>query len=154
MKIINDGPDVLLDQAINWIRATEDVQLEIIEANLSESLEQAEKFATICHINKSFAAKVTDLEATEPVRDGLSRELEATQRELEELEEELPIEKRRSDKWERRLDRCKSEPETTEQTDIAQFRLEKDMLLHQVKNLASEKSSLQSELRAFERIIH
>ena len=54
---------------------------------------------------------------------------------------------------ERRLDKCKSEPETTEQTDIAQLRLQKDMLLHQVKNLSSEKSSLESELRAFERVI-
>ena len=153
MKIIDDGPGVLSDQAINWIRATEDVQLEIIDANLSESLEQAEKFAKICDLNESLAAKVKDLEATEPVRDGPSRELAAAQREIEELEEELQIEKRRSAKLERRLDKCKSEPETTEQTDIAQLRLEKDMLLHQVKNLSSEKSSLESELRAFERVI-
>ena len=41
MKIIHDGPGVLYHQAINWIWATEDVQLEIIEAHLSESLEQA-----------------------------------------------------------------------------------------------------------------
>jgi hypothetical protein len=93
MKIIDDGPGVLSDQAINWIRATEDVQLEIINANLSESLEQAEKFAKICDLNKSLAAKVKDLEETEPVRDGLSRELAAAQREIEELEEELQVEK-------------------------------------------------------------
>ena len=96
MKIIDDGPGVLSDQAINWIRATEDVQLEIIDANLSESLEQAEKFAKICDLNESLAAKVKDLEATEPVRDGPSRELAAAQREIEELEEKLQIEKRRS----------------------------------------------------------
>jgi len=77
----------------------------------------------------------------------------AAQWEIEELEEELQIKKRRSAKLERRLDKCKSEPETTEQTDIAQLRLEKDMLLHQVKNLLSEKSSLESELRAYKRVI-
>jgi len=41
MKVINDGPGPLSDQAFNWIRAMKDVQLEIIDANLSESLEQA-----------------------------------------------------------------------------------------------------------------
>jgi len=63
------------------------------------------------------------------------------------------MEIRRSAKLERQLDRCKSEPETTELTDIAQMRQEKDMLLHQVKNLSSEKSSLESELRVFKRVI-
>ena len=38
MKIIDDSPGVLSDEAINWIRATEDIQLEIIDANLSKSL--------------------------------------------------------------------------------------------------------------------
>jgi len=123
MKIIDDGPGVLSDQAINWIRVTEDVQLEIIDANLSESLEQGEKLAKMCDLNESLAAKVKDLEATEPVRDGPSRELPAAPREIEELEAELQIEKRRSAKLDRRLDKCKSEPETTEQTDIAQLRL-------------------------------
>jgi len=70
MKIIDNSPGVLSDQAINWIRATEDVQLEIIDANLSESLEQAEKFVKICNLNGSFAPKVKDLEATKLVRDG------------------------------------------------------------------------------------
>jgi len=153
MKIIDDGPGVLSDQAINWIRAMEDVQLEIIDANLSESVEQAEKFAKICDLSESSAAKVKDLEATVPVRDGPSRELAAAQREIEQLEEELQIEKRQSAKLERQLDKCKSELETMEQTDIAQLRLEKDMLLHQVKNHSSGMSSLESELRAFERII-
>jgi hypothetical protein len=99
------------------------------------------------------AAKVIDLEATEPIRDSLSRELAAAQGEIEELEEKLQIKKRRSAKLERRLDKCKSEPETTEQTDIAQLRLEKDMLLQQVKNLSSLKSSLEAELRAFVLVI-
>jgi len=130
MKIIDDSPGVLSDQAINWIRATEDIQLQIIDANLSESLEQAEKFIKIFDLNENLAAKVKDLEATEPVRDGPSRELATAQWEFEDLEEELQILKRRSVKLERRLDKCKSEPETIEQTDIAQLRLEKDMLLH------------------------
>jgi len=153
MKIIDDGPGVLSDQAINWIRATEDIQLEIIDPNLSESYEQSEKFATICDLNESLAATVEDLEATEPVQDGPSRQSVAAQQDIEELEAELQIEKHRSAKLERWLGKCKLEPETTEQTDIAQLRLEKDMLLHQVKNLSSEKSSLETELRAFERVI-
>jgi len=153
MKIIDDGPGVSSDQAINWIRVTEDVQLEIIDSNLSESLKQAEKFAKICDLKESLATKVKDLEATEPVRHGPSRELAAAQREIEELEEELQLEKRRSAKLERRLNKCKSEPETTEQTDIAQLWLEKDMVLYQVNNLSSGKSSLESELRAFECVI-
>ena len=67
MKIINDVPGVLSNKAINWIRATEDFQMEIIDANLSESLEQGEKFAKICDLKESLAVKATDLEATEPV---------------------------------------------------------------------------------------
>jgi len=77
MKIIDDGPGVLSYQAIDWIRATEDVQLEILDANLSESLEQAEKFTKICNLNESLPVKVKDMEATEPIRDGPSRELAA-----------------------------------------------------------------------------
>jgi len=153
MKIIDDGPGVLSDQAINWIRATEDVQLEIIDDDHSESLEQAMKFTNICDLTESLATKVKDLEVTKPIQDGPSRELAAAQQEIQELEEELQIEKHQSDKLERQLDKCKSEPETTEQTDIAQLWLEKDKLLHQVKNLSSEKSSLESELRVFECVI-
>jgi hypothetical protein len=85
MKIIDDGPGVLSDQAINWIRATEDVQLEIIDANLSESLEQAEKFPNTCDLNEGLAVKDKDIEANGPVRPGPSRELVAAQREIEEL---------------------------------------------------------------------
>jgi hypothetical protein len=99
------------------------------------------------------ATKVKDLEATEPVQDGPSRELAAAQQEIEELEEELQIKKHRSAKLERRLDKCKSEQESTEQTDIAHLQLEKDMLLPQVKNLSSKKSCQDSEVRAFERVV-
>jgi len=47
MKVIGDGPGRLSDQVNIWIWATEDVQLDIIDANISKSLEQAEKFAKI-----------------------------------------------------------------------------------------------------------
>jgi len=104
MKVIDDGPGHLSDQVTNWISATEDIQLEIIDAIISESLEQAEKFAKICNFNESLAAKVKDLEATEPVQDGPSRELAAGQQEIEELEEELQIKKHGSAKLERRLE--------------------------------------------------
>ena len=153
MKVIDGSPGHLPDQAINWIRATEDVQLEVMDANLSERVEQAKKFAKICDLNESLAAKVRDLEGTEPFQVGPSREFAATRQEIEQLEEELHIEKRRSAMLERRLDKCKSEAEKTEQTDNAQLRLAKHMLLHQVKNLSSEKGSLDSELRTFQRVI-
>jgi hypothetical protein len=69
------------------------------------------------------------------------------------LEEDLKIENRRSAKLERRLHKCKSEPETIEQADIPPLRLEKYMILHQVKNLSSEKGGLESRLRAFDRVM-
>jgi hypothetical protein len=93
MKVIDEGPGVLSDQALNWIRATEDVQSEIIDANLSESIEHAVKFGKICDLIESLAAKVKDLEATEPVQDGPSRELPAAQHEIEVFEDELQIKK-------------------------------------------------------------
>jgi len=151
--VANSSPGVFSDQAIKWIRGTENLQLEIIDANHSKSPEQAEKFAKICDLNASLFAKVKDLEETEPIRDSPIRELPATQRDIVELEEELQNKKCRSAKLETRLDKCKSEPETKEQTDIAQLRLEKEMLLHQIKDLSSERSGLESELRAFERVI-
>jgi hypothetical protein len=40
-----------------------------------------------------------------------------------------------------------------ELTHIAQLRLEKDMLLQQLKNRSPEKSSLESELQAFKRVM-
>ena len=51
------------------------------------------------------------------------------------------------------MDKCKLELESTEQTDTAQLWPEKDMLLHQVKDLSPEKSSLETKLRAFKSII-
>jgi type II restriction/modification system DNA methylase subunit YeeA len=89
------------------------------------------------------------LEATEPVQDGRNRELAAAQHDIVQWEGKLQIEKRLSAKLKRQLNKCKLEPEKMEQTDITQLRLEKDMLQHEVKNLASEMSSLEAELRAF-----
>ncbi|KAF8245717.1 hypothetical protein K440DRAFT_645680 [Wilcoxina mikolae CBS 423.85] len=36
--VMNDGPEYLSNQAVNWIRDTEEVDLEIIDTALSESL--------------------------------------------------------------------------------------------------------------------
>jgi hypothetical protein len=105
-NIIDEGPGALSDQAINWIGLTDGVKLRMIDANLSDSLEQAKKFDMICDLNDSLVAKVTDLELTNPIRDSQSMELAATQREIEELHEDLYIEKPRSAKLERRLDLC------------------------------------------------
>ncbi|KAF8251309.1 hypothetical protein K440DRAFT_637854 [Wilcoxina mikolae CBS 423.85] len=124
----------------------------MIDAHLSESLEQSEKFPKICDLNECLAANVRDLEATELGQD-TNNELAAAHQEIDELEEELQIKKSRSAKLKRRLEKCKSDPESRENTTVAQLRLEKDMLLHQVKSLSSEKSELKSELRALERII-
>lgn len=153
MKVIEDGPGLWSDQAIDWIRAMEDVQLEIIDANRSESFEHAEKFAKIGDLNEGLAAKVKNMEASEPIQDSPSREFTATQQDIEVLEEELQIEKHRSAKYERQLDTCKLELETMEQSDIAQFRLEKVMLLHQVRNLSLQQSSLELGLKVVEPVI-
>jgi hypothetical protein len=75
----------LSDQVINWIKATEDVQLQIINADLSESLQQAEKFAKICDLNESLSAKVKNLEAAESVQ-GPNKELAVAKQEIDELE--------------------------------------------------------------------
>jgi len=117
------------------------------------ALNKQRNSSKICALNESLATNVKDLEATIPVQDGPSRELAAAQQEIEQLEEGLQIEKRRSAKLERWCNKCKSELETTEQTDIAQLRLEKNMLLHHGKNLSSDKSSLESESRAIERVL-
>jgi len=135
MKVIDDAPRFLSDQAINGIRATENVHLDIIDANLPESLEKAEKFAKICDLNGNLGAKVKEMEATGPVQEGPSRELAAAQQEIQELEEELQIKKRWSAKLDTWLDKFQSEPEKKKETVIAQLQLEKDMLLHQVKDL-------------------
>jgi hypothetical protein len=135
------------------MRATVDVQFVIADANISESHDQAENFTKICNLKMSFTTKVKDLEATEPVQDSPSRELAAAQREIEKEENEFQIEEGHISMVERGLDKSESEPKPAEQTDIAQLRLEKVMLLHQVNNLTSEKSSLESKLRAFEHVI-
>jgi hypothetical protein len=77
MKVIDDGPGLLCDDVINCTRATENVKLIISDANLFNSLERAEKFAEICVLNKSLAAKVKNLEATGPIQEGPSKELAA-----------------------------------------------------------------------------
>ena len=51
----------------------------MINPNLSESIEQPEKFTMICNLNESLAARVKNLMATEPVQDGPSREVVASQ---------------------------------------------------------------------------
>jgi hypothetical protein len=78
------------------MRATEDIQQEIINTNLSKCLKQAETFAQLCNLNQSLAARVKDLKAAEPVQDGLSRELVAAQQVIKDLEEELQIKKHHS----------------------------------------------------------
>ncbi|KAF8245057.1 hypothetical protein K440DRAFT_646585 [Wilcoxina mikolae CBS 423.85] len=151
-KVINDGPGHLSDQAINWIKAMEDVELEINDVNLSKSHKQAKKFSNIWNLNKSLVAKVKDLEAAEPVQ-GPHKELAAAHQEIDKLKKELRIEKHRSAKLERWLEKCKSELESKNQIHITQLWLEKDMLLHRVKSLSSEKRELESKLRAFERVV-
>ncbi|KAF8241486.1 hypothetical protein K440DRAFT_642242 [Wilcoxina mikolae CBS 423.85] len=113
--------------------------LEIIHVGLSESLEQVDKFTKICNLNDSLATKVKDLETAVPVQDGTSKEWVVVHQEIHQLKDELRIEKRYSVKLERWLDKCKSEPEPTEQTDVKQLQLEKYMILYQAKNLLSDK---------------
>lgn len=38
MKVIDDGPGCLCNQAINQVRAAEDVKLLIIDVNISDTL--------------------------------------------------------------------------------------------------------------------
>ncbi|KAF8248435.1 hypothetical protein K440DRAFT_642571 [Wilcoxina mikolae CBS 423.85] len=120
-KIITDGPESLPEQAINWLRAI--------------------KLAKICDLNDSLAAKIKDWEAAEPIQDGTCKELVIAYQEIDELEEVLRIEKCHSTDLERWLGKWKSEVQPTEQTDIKQLRLEKDILLHQDKNISSDKYS-------------
>ena len=117
------------DQAINWLKAEENRQLEIINAELLESLKHTKKFAKIYNLNNYLAAKVKDLEAAEPIQD-LNKELAAAYHKIDKLEEELQIEKQRSAKLERQFEKYKSELETTDYTNIVQLQLEKDILLY------------------------
>jgi hypothetical protein len=153
MKVINHHPGILSDSAIIPLSVRDDVQLGMINNNLSERLEQANILGKICDLNNRSAAKVTHLEAAEAVQDGPSRELVAAVQGFDKLEEELQVDKGCSAKLEKRLDMCKTEPETLEQTDISQLRLEKDMLVHQVKNILPQKSSLESEFQEIEFVI-
>jgi len=68
-NIIDRSSGLLSDRAINWIRVTENIQLDIPNSNLLISLEKDEKFNKICDLNKSFATEVTVLEAAEAVQD-------------------------------------------------------------------------------------
>jgi hypothetical protein len=152
MMVIDKDPGDLSNQAINWIRATEDVQFAIGDDNLSERIVQGVNFGKICDPNDRLAAIFKDLEATEPVRDGPARSIASPRHNNEKWQDKLQIKKCRSTKFERRLDKCKSEPQKTQQTDIAQLRLDKDMLLHEVKN-KTQKRHLESALRGFEQVI-
>ncbi|KAF8244959.1 hypothetical protein K440DRAFT_646670 [Wilcoxina mikolae CBS 423.85] len=99
----DDGLGYLSNQAINWINAMEDVQLEIIDAGLLESLKQAEKFAKICDLNVGSVTKINDLEAAEPIQ-GPNTELTEAHRDIDKLEEEQQIDKYRCGKLERWLE--------------------------------------------------
>jgi len=99
---VEDSSELLSEQAINWIRTAEDVQLETMYANISESFSQAEKLAKICDLNKSLVAKDNHLEAVEAIQDGQSKELGPAQQEINEFAE-LQIEKYCSANLERQL---------------------------------------------------
>ncbi|KAF8244559.1 hypothetical protein K440DRAFT_635985 [Wilcoxina mikolae CBS 423.85] len=116
-QIIVDCLESLSDQAFNWIRATVEDQLEMIDADLSESLESAEKLANIGDLNESLAANVKDFETVESVQ-GPNKELVAAHQEIEELEEEVRIEMRRFAKLERQLEKCKSDPDSMDQKSL------------------------------------
>jgi hypothetical protein len=103
-KVIDDSPGHLSRQAINWNKATEDVQLEIIEVGLLESLKQAKQVAKICDLKESLAGKVKELEAEHS--QGPNKELVAAHQDINKLEEELRIEKCRSVKLKRLLEKC------------------------------------------------
>jgi len=124
MNDIDEGHGLLSQQAIHRITGTEDIQMEIIDFHLSESLKKAEKFNEICILNESLASNVKDLEAAELVQDGMGQELAVAHQEIEELEEELRIEKQRSAKLEMLLNQCKWQPEAVEHSNVTQLRLE------------------------------
>jgi hypothetical protein len=91
-KVIDNRPGHLSDHSIKWIKAMEDVQLQLIDTGLSESLDQAEKFVKICDLNQSLVSKVKDLEAAEPVQ-GPNKEVAAAYQEKDELKGVLQIKK-------------------------------------------------------------
>lgn len=128
----------------------EDILLENIVAILSECFEKAEIVAKICDLNESLAAKVKDIKAGEPMQDSLSMMLVTAHQEFKKLEELLQMEKCHSTKLDRWLTTCKLKLEATEQTDNPHLWLEQDLVLQLVQNLYSKKSSLESQLGAFE----
>ena len=54
VNVIDYSPEPFWDKVINWVRNMEEAQLEMINANLWESLKQAEKFAKICDLSKTW----------------------------------------------------------------------------------------------------
>jgi hypothetical protein len=121
MKVKNNGPKLIWYQAINLIRVTEDVEVEIIDVKLFDRLEYAEKFSNVWHLKEGLAAKVEDLEATGSAQVGLSRELAAAQQEIGALEEALQIEKCWYAKSHSRLNTSRWQLVTAEQTVIEQL---------------------------------
>jgi len=150
IKVFHHGPWLLSNKTIDWIGAMENVRMQIVDTILSERLEQGEKSAIVCTLTERLATKVKDLGPTEPVQDVPSRELVAAPQAIEVLESELQIKKQCCAKLECWLNKCKSEPETAELTDIIQLQLENVMLLHQVNNLLLVKSNLECKGGAFE----
>ncbi|KAF8241388.1 hypothetical protein K440DRAFT_643711 [Wilcoxina mikolae CBS 423.85] len=115
--IIADGPGPLSDQAINWIKAREDVQLEMIDAGLCE-----QRVGGSSPRNRRVGGRASDREASLCQIGEAAREVQVR-------------------------------PGVNAKHPVAQLRLEKDMLLHQVKSLSSKKSELESKLKALERVI-
>jgi hypothetical protein len=86
--------------------------------------------AKLWDLNQSLLTKVKNLGAAEPIHD---KELAVSHQAIVKLEEETLIVKHHSAKLARQLNKCKSEPEPTEQTTVNQFHLQKVMLMQQVK---------------------
>ena len=99
------------------------------------------------------AAKVTDLGATWPVQGARAGNLRPLNQKLRNWKKNCRLQSVAHAKLERLLNKCKLEPVTTEHTDVAQLWLGRDMLLHPVKTISSEKCGLESELRVFEPVI-
>jgi len=57
IKVIDNGPGRLSDQAMDMIVPMEAVQRHIVNANHSDSLEQAETFANLCNLNTSLTTE-------------------------------------------------------------------------------------------------
>jgi len=79
----------MVTEVIEWIWATEDIKRNAIDANLFQNLEQTRKVAKIDDLNEWLAANVVDIQAAEPVADGLGEGLAAAHREIEELKDKL-----------------------------------------------------------------